>query len=227
MSAGERKTALLVLRDRVSGRMEAAHRVALFAHIVIGSGRELPIVHVSMAIKTFGVGDLVTRRGAGGHVAFVARNTGVFAFQRISAGGVLPDAEQRRLPAFHGVTCGALAAILAPGELSAVRIGTVAVGTFCECHGLFEISAGVASDAINLQVLPQKRIASFGMIELQIFRNLFPARGGVAGLARLRKSSVMWIGVAVAAFCERNACEAGLPAGRRGCVAFFAGYPRV
>ena len=121
----------------------------------------------------------------------------------------------------------ALALLFSPGELAAVRIGSVAVRALRKRHGLLEVPACVALYAVHLNVLPKQRELGLGMVELFIRRNLFPAGGGVARFAGLRKRAMMRVSVAVAAFREWYAREAGLAARVSGRMAFCASHLRV
>jgi hypothetical protein len=86
-----------------------------------------------------------------------------------------------------------------------VGIGLVAVHTPLKYERLFEISLGVALDAIRLGVLAEQRKFRFGMVEVTIQprrQNFVPAGRGVAGLAGLRKTSTMGIGMTISAVAE-------------------------
>ena len=93
MSPGKRIAALLMLRNGVGGWTKSSYRVALFAPIFVGSRCELTLMCIVMAVHAFRVSNLVAGRCTGRHVAFVACNARVLAFQRIRADGVLFDSE--------------------------------------------------------------------------------------------------------------------------------------
>src|ERR1051325_5270909 len=104
----------------------------------------------------------------------------------------------------------------------------------CECpdgnphtsgkREVFEIAALVTSEAIDALVFSDEGIPGFGVIEFLVYvlqRNPLPARSAVTGLAGLRNSSLMRIGVAVGAFAEHKAHVTRLVIGTR-CVTFLA-----
>jgi len=100
----------------------------------------------------------------------------------------------------------------------------MAIRTLLESERFFEIAALVTSEAIDALVFSDEGIPGFGVIEFLVYvlqRNPLPARSAVTGLAGLRKSSLMRIGVAVSAFAEHKAHVAGFVIGTR-CVAFLA-----
>lgn len=88
MRAGERVAAFLVLRNRVSRRLESGDGVARFALAVIRRDGKLPVVHILVAVETFCEGDLVLRGSARRNVAFRAGHSSMLALQRIRRGGV-------------------------------------------------------------------------------------------------------------------------------------------
>ena len=157
MGARKRETALLMLRDGESRRLESADGVASFALALVRRGRKLSFVHILVAIKTFRIGNFVLRRSAGRDVAFRAGHAGMFGQQRVCRVCVGLYIEERRLPSIHGVASGAFSLVAAARELTAVRIGRVAIRAFRKRHRLLEISVGVALNAINLRVFSQQR----------------------------------------------------------------------
>jgi len=220
--ARQPEAALLMLCDREGRRMESADRVARLAPVVVRRRRKLPLVNVLVAVEAFRERKLVPRRGPRGNVALVARHLGVLSFERIRGESVLLHAEQRRLPAIHGVTGGAFALVLPLRELPAVGIGIVAVRAIRERDLFLEIAVRVALQAIHLRVLAEQGKLRLGVIELLARRNLLPAGSGVARLAGLRERAVMRIGVAITALGKGNAGEPRLPARRRGGMALLA-----
>jgi hypothetical protein len=124
------------------------------------------------------------------------------------------------------VAKGAFTLVLAISELALMRV-LMAVAALRERDRLLEVSFGMAPNAVHIRMFADQREFRLRVVESFVLRYLFPARGRMAGLARLRESSMMWIAVAVAAFRERDARESRRAArsGRR--MAFFAGHLRV
>lgn len=95
------------------------------------------------------------------------------------------------------------------GELSIVRIGLVAIHALREHERLFEVSIGMALEALNSRVLAFQWKLRLRMVEVLIQRlrgNLLPPACVVAGLAGLRcEASAVGIFVAVRALIEGNA----------------------
>lgn len=187
MRPRQTKAALLMLRNRVGGRLEAGNAVAILAAIFVRSLRELAPVRIGVAIETICERDFISRGCSGRDVALRARHRHVPPFQRIVGRGVFLDAELRGLPAVHGVAFRALAFLLPGCELPTVRVRRVTVRAFRECDRLFEISPGMAFQAIHFDVLAEQGIFCFGVVELLAGRNSLPAIGCVACLAGLRE----------------------------------------
>jgi hypothetical protein len=83
----------------------------------------------------------------------------------------------------------------------------VTVGALLEGQRFCEISARMTLRTIDLYVLAKQRKLCFGMLEYAIQpgrQDLAPASGGVTRLARLRKSSAVGIGMAIAAASKRD-----------------------
>ena len=88
----------------------------------------------------------------------------------------------------------------------------MAIRTLLESERFFEIAALVTSEAIDALVFSDEGIPGFGVIEFLVYvlqRNPLPARSAVTGLAGLRKSSLMRIGVAIGALTESKTNIAG------------------
>jgi len=225
--ARQRVAALLVLCDGIGGRLEAHNHMALFTAAVVGRLRELAAMNIGVAIQTICEGNLVARGRPGRNVTFSAWNADVLAIERICRSPMLQDSKPRRLPALDGVALGAFALLLPLGELSAVRIRRVTIGTRLKCDGLLEIAAGVAFEAIHFDVLAKQRIFCLRVVELLAGRNPPPTGGRVTGFTRLRKCAMMRVGVAIGALAEWNASQARGTAGSRRGVAFGARHMRV
>ena len=219
----QRKSAFLMLRDGVCGRLESCHSVALFTLALIGSRSKLALMHIGMAIHAFGKSDLVARRCTGGKVAFRAGYFSVAALKGVRGRRVRVHIEERRLPSIDVVARGAFSFVTPLGELASMRIGCMAICATLEGDRLLEISSRVTLQAVHLRVLAEQRILGFRVVESLGRRNFLPSARGVASFAGLRKSAVMRIGVAIGALRKRNAGESRLAARRRGSMTFRTG----
>src|ERR1700680_3723841 len=115
------------------------------------------------------------------------------------------DRERRRFPSIHRVAGRALAMIGPACELPGMRIGLVTVHTPLEGEGFLEISASVTLRAINAGVLSLQRKLCLRVVEAfihRVERNLLPSPGAMAGLAALRKTSMMRILMAIRTLVE-------------------------
>lgn len=117
----------------------------------------------------------------------------------------------------------ALSVIAARGELSAVRV-RVAIAALSKGNRLFEVGAHMAFHAVHVRVLAKQREFRLRMVELLALRQVLPAAGRVARLARLRECSVVRIAVAVGTFRERNARESRRSARHSRRVTFRASH---
>lgn len=218
---------LVMLRNRVSGRLEARDDVALFTAVLIGSLRKLPAVHIAVAIRAICKRHFILRGRAGREVTFRARHVGVLPLQRVSGCRMLLHAELRRLPSIHRVALRALAFALPCRKLTGVRILRVAIHAFRKDNFLLEIPSDVAFQAIHFGVLTEQRIFRLGVIELLARRDFFPTARRMARFAGLREGSAVRIGVAIHALAERDSREPRGASRRRRRVAFRAGNLRV
>lgn len=155
-----------MLRKGERGRAESLHRVARVAAVEYRRMLKLAGVHITVTIGTTCELDLEQRGFAGGDVALCALQCRVFSFEWICGLRMIGDLELRRLPSLDRMARRALAAIGAFGELSGVRIGTVAIGALCECDWPLEISGYVAKGAVYRRVLPKERELRRAMVEL-------------------------------------------------------------
>lgn len=165
MRSLQRKSAFLMLRDGVRGRLESRHDVALFTLALVGSRGKLPLVHIGMAIHAFGKSDLVARRCTGGKVAFRAGYLSVAAQKRVCGRRVRVHIEERRLPSIHVVARRAFSLVRPLGKLASVRIGCVAISAMRESDRLLEISSRVALQAVHLRMLAEQRIFRLRVVE--------------------------------------------------------------
>ncbi len=118
---------------------------------------------------------------------------------------------------------GAFAFLFAFLELTLVRIGPVATAAIGKGDLCLEISVHVTSRAGNWNVLPQKRIVCFGVIESKAGQQIFPTAGSVTGLAGFLEFALVRINVTRGAGVELHVLVANRTAGRFRLVAFFAG----
>ena len=96
----------------------------------------------------------------------------------------------------------ALAALWPLAELSAVRVGCMAVGAFRMRHRLLEVALEVALFARNLTVFSKQWEACLCVIKLSCHAHLFPGNGVMAALAGCRERALMRIGMAGCAIGE-------------------------
>lgn len=220
------KAGLLVLRNGVSRGLKTGDGVALLATIVVRRRGELPIVWVLVAFGALREGDLISRRRARRHVAFRAFNLRVLALQRIGRGGMFLHSECCGFPAIDHMARRAFSLVPARAKLPAMLV-LVAIHAFGEGHRLLEIRIGVALGALNVGVFAQQGKFRPGMVELLGGSNLFPAVRGVARFAGLRKSTVMYIGVAIRTLSKGDAGEPCGASWLRRSVALLTGDLRV
>lgn len=163
--AGEQESRLLVLRQPERRGPISIQSVALLAPVQVGSGGELPLVFILMAIETALELDLVERFLAVRNVALCALQAGMFPLQGVGSGCMLLQAKGARLETLHGVAGTALASIGALGELALMLI-LVAMHALLKSQRLFEIAAAVALQAIDFLVLAEQRIFRLRVIEI-------------------------------------------------------------
>lgn len=177
--------------------------VTLFATICIGSGDELPLVHVVMAGNALRLLDCKDGRFALRNMAGLAFDFNMTAFEWIHARGMFFHTKGRRLKSIHGMTKGTICTSGAGHELTAVIIG-MAIHALGKCNRRLEIPLVVAVAASYGAVFSEKRISRLGMIEALQLGHLFPARCVVTRVARAFESALMRIGMAARASGERK-----------------------
>src|SRR5262249_21534383 len=123
----ERKPRRLVLGQRERRGRKGLDRVATFAIVVQRRSHKLSVVLVLVAVRAQRGLDLVLRLRSRPDVGPGALYLRMRALQGIVAAGVVLHREGGRLPSTHGVAGFALVAVLALGELPAVRIGLMAI----------------------------------------------------------------------------------------------------
>lgn len=224
--AGQDEPRLFVLGEGEGGGLVAIYGVAAIASVEIRRGDELTAVLVGVAVGAVVKFDFEQRVLPFWDMTLVAIHAGMTTFEWIGAGGVLLHREGRGLPPLHRVTVGAFDPAGPLGELSIVRIGLVAVGTFIEGQRFLEVAAGMALLAADLGMFPFQRILGFGVVEVLAqlrCRDLLPSRRRMACRAGLLEGAVMRIRMAIRAFLEGNAGVARLPVRTIG-VALLALY---
>lgn len=186
--------------------------MALLATVQVRSLRELPLMFVLVAVHALGERNLIKRVPAFRNMTLHARYARMLALQSIGAGRMLLHIELRRFESLHRVACRALDAARPPSKLTTVNV-LMAIRTLLESERFFEIAALVAREAIDALVFSDEGILGFGVIEFLVYvleRNPLPAGSAVTGLAGLRKTSLMRIGMALSALAEHKADVARL-----------------
>lgn len=227
MGPSQHEAGVFVLGNGESRAMEVLYGVAILATILVGSGGELLVMRVLMAIRASSELHFIECVFAGRRVAFVAGHGSMFSLERIVRSRVFFHPKLRRLPALDGVAFRALTLACARLELPFVGIRRVAINTLAKGQRLLEIASSVAVAAADFDVRSQEGVFRFRMVELHRGIHFFPARRRVAGLARSLESPLVRIGVAVNAGAEFDPSELHrfIGAGRE--VALFAGHLRM
>jgi len=209
--------------QRKRRRLVSLQRVAALAGVEVRRPSELSIVLVLVAIGAVRKLDLEERVLAFGNMTLGTFDREVFPFERISGSGMIFCRKGRRLKTIHGVAGRAFRPLGPLHELPIMWIGLVAIHALRERDRLFEISTSVAERAIHRRMLALQRVLGLRVIEVPTHRsqrNSFPAFGAVAGLAALRETAVVRIGVTIRALGKRYPGVARLAVGAR-CVALF------
>lgn len=226
MGTGQGKLRFLMQRDRKKTAVKILNRMTVLTAIIMGRPGELPVMRVLVTVGAIRELYLVDGFFSGGEMTLRALHRRVFAFQGVAGGLVLVYAERRRLPALDFVTFPAFTLRRASGKLPVVNI-FVAVHTIRKSQRLFEVSSGVARDAVHLGVRAKKRKLGLGVIERKPRQHFLPTDGGMAFFAALLEASMMGIDMAIAAICEFHVLEPRRAAGHVRLVAFFAFDLRV
>jgi hypothetical protein len=179
--------------------------MALLAAVTPRGGSELSLVFILVAVNAKRIFDLVLRRLSRRSVAGSALDLGMRKDQGKSGLRVIGNIEGRRAPSLHRVAALASPPIGALEELSAVRIGLVAIGTCVMGDGSLEVSALMAGTAWNSEMFTEQRKVCLGVIKRFGKARLFPRACRVAGFASLLELSLVRITMAVRTTCERNA----------------------
>lgn len=127
------------------------------------------------------------------------------------------------------MTGGALCARRPLGELPIVWVGFMAIHALLKGQRFLEVAAAVTLNAVDGRVLAQQGIFCFRVVETLADRyrgDLLPPAGVMAGLATLRKTSTMWIGVTIGTQRKRDPGVTGFVVGSRR-VAFQTGDLRM
>lgn len=152
--SGQHEACLFVLSQRERGRLVSLKSMAAFAGVEVWRFGELACMPVRMTIRA--AFELHLKQGvlAVRDVTSRAFQTRMSTLQWICTRGMFLDRECGRLPSIHRMARSALSSVRTLGELTAVRIGLVAIGALLESQWLSKISAGVALGAIDAGMFP-------------------------------------------------------------------------
>ena len=225
--AGQRKARGSMLGDGKRSAMKIHNRVAAFAPVVVGRGRELIVMGVLVAIAAGLKLHFINSVLARGDVALRTFNLDVFSLQGITRSVVFLHSEKGGLPAIHVVAFRALALLCAALKLAFVGIRFVAVVAIRKCDLFLEVAIKVAGDARNMDVLSGERIFRFRVVEIKSGQHRLPTAGGVAGIAGFLEFSLVRITVAGGAGAKLHVAIPCGPSGRVWLVALFASHFRM
>jgi hypothetical protein len=152
MTAAQSKGRFVMPARAECGWNKSLRSVTMLAAIEVGRGGKLSGMFIPVAVRALLKLHLVDRGFALGNVTLRTLQRGMPALKRICGGGVFLQAEHCRLKAIDGVTGCAFAPSCALGELSPMRIRTVAVGALLKYQRSCEVSSGVALHTIHLGV---------------------------------------------------------------------------
>jgi hypothetical protein len=159
------KRSFVVPAQAECGRLEPLQIVAILAAIEMRRGCELASMLIGVAIGATLKLHFEDCVFTSSEMTLRARHCGMLSLQGIRGLGVLLEPEFCRFKAVDSVAGRALTAARPLGELSAVRIGTVAIGTLLERQRLFEISSGVTTHTVHLSVLSKQRKVRLRMVK--------------------------------------------------------------
>src|ERR1019366_526933 len=164
VTAFQREARLVVARQRELRRLEAVHRVAAFAAVLVWRVRKLAGVYVTVAVYAFLVPNLIASRRARWLVALIASYRGMLAEQWIQAFRVRQHRVSGRLPAIGGMATGAVARVGACGKLPPMDVLVAGLTLLMRHRGLV-VGGLVALVAGHRRVLAQQREFRLGMVE--------------------------------------------------------------
>src|ERR1039457_4371522 len=204
VAAFQRKARLVVTRQRELRRLEAVHRVAGFATVLVWRVRKLAGVYVTVAVYAFLVPNLIASRRARRLVALIASYRGMLAEQWIRAFSVRQHRVSGGLPAIGGMATGAVARVAACGKLPPMDVLVAGLTLLMRHRGLV-VGGLVALVAGHRRVLAQQREFRLGMVERRerISRRL-PGEIGMARIAAGGEGSAMRVLVAIGALRKRH-----------------------
>lgn len=194
-----------MLLDRVAGCFECRPIVALLAAVAPRLTRELALMFIAMAVNAGRELDFEFRCGSRQCVASSAANIGMRKIERETGLRMIRDRKCRRAPALHRMAAFATTAILTFCKLSAVRIWFVAVGALLMWNRRFEISSGMTTQTLNIEMFPEQWETGLRVIERFGKARSLPRRRCMAGLASLLKQSVVGVAMTIRTAREREA----------------------
>src|SRR6267143_5250093 len=193
MRAGQRKTRLAMFGDRESGAVKIQNGMTLLAFVTIRRGFKLSVMGILMAVGAGCEFHLVDGVLARWQMALVAFHFDVLALQRVLGCVVLFHAEQRGLPAIHGVAFRALALFGTCFELALVGVRFMTIIAITKRKDPFEITLQMALSAADHGVLSEKRVLSLGMVEFKSRQQFFPSVGCMTFFAALLEGAFVRI----------------------------------
>lgn len=200
VAADKRESRLLVSSKRERRGMIAMLCVAAVALVHVWRTGKLCLVRILMTIGTVRKLHFEIRILASGGVTLGTRDIRMHASQWECSQVVLREGEFRWLKARKSVAVFALSPIRSCGELSPMRIGTVAVRTLGMRDGTPEVAALVTCQTRDIPVLAFQWKLRQEVIEVSSQRNRAPTCRCMAGFATLTECCMVRVGMAVGAF---------------------------